>query len=474
KLFFFHNLLTNQEPKKYIAERGLKKELINKFMIGYATDNFQDLLNYMVKKGYKIEDLLELGLVKKSRKNNSLYDAYRNRLIFPIIDSRKNIIGFGGRTLSNDRAKYINSPESLVYHKSNNVYGVMNLRNASKENKVILVEGYMDVISLSNYGIDYSVASLGTSLTIEQAKLISRYTKNVYICYDGDEAGINAAERALEIFRNINVSPNIVKIPDGLDPDDYLKKYGRDSFNQLLENSLNPILYKYNNLIDEYDLNDIDQKVVFLKKLTELLAEIESKLVRDEYINRFSDDLSIDKDNLQYEIDNYLNTKVKDIRTKKEVINNKSNDGYKKLLLESLRYIIFNPNISKDIIEVSNFLNEKTEFWTKALNIIEKIDYSSEESIKNQINNLNLEKNTKLIFDAVFKVKDYNYYLNEDNAKNYIKSMEKNKLIIERDILKAQFILLEDYDKLTDELKNVYNKLAMDIFKLDIDIKKMT
>ncbi|QQK07566.1 DNA primase [Miniphocaeibacter halophilus] len=474
KLFFFHNLLTNPIPKKYIVERGLKKELINKFMIGYATEKSQDLLNYMLKKGFKIEDLLELGLVKQSKRNNSLYDAYRNRLIFPIIDLRKNIIGFGGRTLVDDRAKYINSPESLVYHKSNNVYGVMNLRNVSKENKVILVEGYMDVISLSNYGIDYSVASLGTSLTIEQAKLISRYTKNVYICYDGDEAGINAAERALEIFRSINISPNIVKIPDGLDPDDYLKKYGRDSFNQLLENSLNPILYKYNNLINEYDLNDIDQKVIFLNKLTELLAEIESKLIRDEYINRFSDDLSLDRDNLQYEINKILNTKTIDVKTKKQVVKNQSDKGYKKILLESLRYIIFNPNISEDIIEVSKFLSEKTEFWTKTLDIVKKIDYNSEKSIKDQIYDFNIDDKTKLIFDAVFKVKDYNYYLNNDNAENYIKSMEKNKLIIEREILKSQFILLEDYDKLSDELKNVYNKLAMDIFKLDIDIKKMT
>ena len=477
KLYFFQNLLASPIPKKYIQDRGINKNLINKYMIGYATTNSQGLLNHLMKKGYKLEDILELGLVKKSRKNGSLYDAYINRLIFPIIDSRKNIIGFGGRTLGEDRAKYINSPESIVYHKSDHIYGTMNFKNISKENKAILVEGYMDVISLSNYDIDYSVASLGTSLTKEQAKLIARYTKNIFICYDGDDAGILAAERALNIFKEIDLFPNIVKIPDGLDPDDYLKKYGKESFLNLLENSLNPILYKYNNLLKKFNLKDIDDKIDFLKELTELLSTIESRLVRDEYINRFSKDLDLDKENLLFEVNNLLKNNSYKLDTKlvnnEEVISSKSQNSYKKILLESLRFVVFNLEKRDEIIRISDFLNNKTKYWEDTLSSIIKIDINSEKSVADQLEENKVDANIRKIINQVFIAKDRNYYLDSNNANNYINSMEKNKLIIERDSLKEQFSLLSDYENLSDELKIVYNSLAMDILRLDKDIKKM-
>ncbi len=477
KLYFFQNLLASPIPKRYIQDRGINKNLINRYMIGYATKNSQGLLNHLMKKGYKLDDLLELGLVKKSRKNGSLYDAYINRLMFPIIDSRKNIIGFGGRTLGEDRAKYINSPESVVYHKSDHIYGTMNFKNISKENKAILVEGYMDVISLSNYGIDYSVASLGTSLTKEQAKLISRYTKNIFICYDGDNAGILAAERALNIFKEIEIFPNIVKIPDGLDPDDYLKEYGKESFFNLLENSLNPILYKYNNLLKKFDLKNIDEKIEFLKELTELLTTIDSRLVRDEYINRFAKDLNLDKDNLSFEVNNILKSSNSKLNTKlvnnEEPISVKSQNSYKRILLESLRFIVFNSEKREEIIRISDFLNDKTKYWKDTLSSILKININSEKTVADQLEENRIDANIRKIINQVFMVKDRKYYLDSNNANNYINSMEKNKLIIERDTLKEQFSLLSDYESLSDELKNVYNSLAMDILRLDKDIKKM-
>lgn len=471
KLFFFHNLLTNSLPKKYISQRGLEKKLINKYMLGYATEKSQDLMQYLLKKGYKIEDMLELGLVKKSQKNGSLYDAFRNRLMFPIINSRKNIIGFGGRTLVDDRAKYINSPESIVYHKSNNVYGVMNFNNIAKAKKVILVEGYMDVISLSNYGIDYCVASLGTSLTREQAKLLSRHSKNVFICYDGDNAGIKAAERAMEILKEIDIFPNIVQIPDEMDPDDYIKKYGKSSFENLLENSVNPILYKYNNLLSEYDLKDIDQKVIFLEELTKLLAGIDNKLIQEEYINRFSEDLSLDKKNLIYEIQNIQGDIPKKDNVNPILPRKQSNVGFKKIMIESLRYMIFNPGSLEDIQEVSDFLKDETIYWKELTNIVRKFDLNSTDSIYEQLENMNIEESIRKIFNVVLNIKDIDYYKVDENVKTYISTMEKNRLIIKRDMLREQFALLESYDTLTDELKNVYNQLVMDIFKLDKDIK---
>ncbi|WP_099203258.1 DNA primase [Miniphocaeibacter massiliensis] len=474
KLYFFHNLLTNTIPKKYIKERGLDRTFINKYMIGYATGNAQGLLNHLLKKGYKVEDMIELGLVKKSSKSNSLYDAFRNRLIFPITDIRKNIIGFGGRTLVDDRAKYINSPESLIYHKSNNIYGVGNLQNASKKNKIILVEGYMDVISLSNNGIDYCVASLGTALTKEQAKLISRYSKNIYICYDGDDAGIKAAERAMEIFAELNINPYIVQIPDGLDPDDYVKKYGKNAFDNLLENSLNPILYKYRNLLNSYNLKDIDQKVEFLEKLAKLLSDIESKLTRDEYISRFSKDLDIDNESLLQEVDKISNNMNKKdtsnlLKVDKKIYNsNKTNMKLK--LIESLRFVLFNNPIANRIIEESDFLKNETKYWTLCLEIIQNINLNDD--LKHQIQSLNLDSDIEKIFNKVLKIKDFTEYTNIDSANKYINSLRVEGLIYKRDELKEQFSLLEENENLTDDLKIVYSNLAMDILKLNKEIKK--
>ncbi|MDL2310922.1 DNA primase [Peptostreptococcaceae bacterium OttesenSCG-928-C18] len=476
KLYFFHNLLTNSIPKKYIQNRGLNRDFINKYMLGYATDSYTDLLNHLTKKGYKVDDLLELGLVKKSQKNNSLYDAYRNRLIFPITDTRKNIIGFGGRTLGMDKAKYINSPESLIYHKSDNIYGVNNLQNAAKQNKIILVEGYMDVISLSNYGIDYCVASLGTALTKEQAKLISRYSKNIYVCYDGDSAGIKAAERAMEIFSELNISPYIVTIPDALDPDDYVKKYGKESFENLLKNALNPILYKYGNLVNSYDLKDIDQKVEFLKKITVLLSDIDNELTRDEYINRFSKDLNIDNKSLEEEVDKLLNNKKttkKSTPEKKKKISAKNVRNMKLKLVESLRYSIFNNKMADEIIKASNFLENETQYWKLCTEIAQKFKFNSEMSLEEQLKELNLSLEINKIFESVLNIDNYHDYTNIDNTKKYINSLERDKLIYKRDDLKEQLSLLEENENLTEELENIHTKLAMDILELNKDIKKL-
>ena len=255
KLFFYKNLLINDVPKEYIKKRDLTNSMINKFIIGYA-DGKNSLYRHLLQKGYQKDDIIEVGLANQDERGN-IFDKFRNRLMFPIIDIRGNIIGFGGRTLADAKAKYMNSPQSLAYDKSKNVYGVSNLKNSTKVGKIILVEGYMDVISLTNYGFDFAIASLGTSLTHDQAKLIKRYCKNIYICYDGDSAGQNATSRAIQVFKEIDISPNIIVIPDNLDPDDYIKKYGNESFNKLIDNAMDSIIYEYKKILKKYDINDV-------------------------------------------------------------------------------------------------------------------------------------------------------------------------------------------------------------------------
>ena len=240
---------------------------------------------------------------------------------------------------------------------------------------------------------------------------------------------------------------------------------------------MNPILYKYNNLLKRFNLKDIDEKIDFLKELTELLSSIESRLVRDEYINRFSKDLDLDKDNLSFEVNTLLkNSKSKlDTRLEKnnDLVSIKSQNSYKKILLESLRFIVFNPEKREEIIRISDFLNDKTKYWEDALASIVKININSEKTVADQLEEYKIDANIRKIINQVFIIKDRSYYLDSSNANNYINSMEKNKLIVERDSLKEQFSLLSDYESLSDELKIVYNSLAMDILRLDRDIKKM-
>ena len=470
KYYFFQQLLTYQLPKEYLSNRGLDKSVVNKFMLGYAPDGFDNLLNYFKGKNVKTEDLLELGLIKKSA-NGHLYDAYRNRLIFPITNNRKEVIGFGGRTLVDDRAKYINSPESIVYHKSKNLYGVTNFNSISKKDKVVIVEGYVDVISLYNYGIDYCVASLGTALTKEQAKLISRYTKNIYLCYDGDSAGQNATQRAIEIFKEIDIQANVIELPEQLDPDDYIKKYGKESFETLITNSLNSILYNYTKLLKNYDLDDINSKTEFLNELVKMLNEIDNKLVQDEYLIRFSKDLDINIDSIKSELSkqkSYSKTPVKDTPKVNRVNNNKL------IFLESIKYYLFNNDIEfrSKILNSVNFLEEETKYFTPTIIFIEENGLTIDTTL-DDIKELDGNSNIKKIIEATLKTQNRDYYNNKENAIRFLNSLKRHVLIMERDKLKEQLILLQENEELSESLKKSYTDLANEIFKIDSLLKSI-
>ena len=470
KYYFFQQLLTYQLPKEYLSNRGLDKSVVNKFMLGYAPDGFDNLLNYFKGKNVKTEDLLELGLIKKSA-NGHLYDAYRNRLIFPITNNRKEVIGFGGRTLVDDRAKYINSPESIVYHKSKNLYGVTNFNSISKKDKVVIVEGYVDVISLYNYGIDYCVASLGTALTKEQAKLISRYTKNIYLCYDGDSAGQSATQRAIEIFKEIDIQANVIELPEQLDPDDYIKKYGKESFETLITNSLNSILYNYTKLLKNYDLDDINSKTEFLNELVKMLNEIDNKLIQDEYLIRFSKDLDINIDSIKSELSkqkSYSKTPVKDTPKVNRVNNNKL------IFLESIKYYLFNNDIEfrSKILNSVNFLEEETEYFTPTIIFIEENGLTIDTTL-DDIKELDGNSNIKKIIETTLKTQNRDYYNNKENAIRFLNSLKRHVLIMERDKLKEQLILLQENEELSESLKKSYTDLANEIFKIDSLLKSI-
>ena len=309
-MYFYKNLLTTKAPQDYLLKRGLRSNIVNTFMLGYAKDSWDDLLSFAKSKNINEDDLFELGLIAKS-KNGKFYDKYRNRIIFPIIDTYGRIIGFGGRSIDNTMPKYLNSPESDVFKKRFNLYGLNIFKKQSKRD-LILVEGYMDVIALNNNGIDLAVASLGTALTVEQAKLAKRYADNVYICYDSDSAGIKATKRAIEIFKEAEIGVSIIQLGEGLDPDEYVKKYGKEAFENKINEAVDEYNYTYEQILDGYSQASDNEKLEKLNQFIGFLASINQDLTREIFINKVSNLFDIDKQTLKGAISKYNNKHHKD------------------------------------------------------------------------------------------------------------------------------------------------------------------
>lgn len=297
-LFFYKNLLTQMAPQNYLRERGFDSSIINPFYLGYADASGSSLYLYLHDKGYRDEDLLHLGLVAKSNSGRGYYDKFRNRLIFPIFSSRSRIIGFGGRILGPGQPKYLNSPESDIFHKGSNLYALDRQKRSQNRKKIILVEGYMDVAALAAHGIDYAVASLGTSLTEDQAKLIKKSAEEIYISYDGDGAGIKASRRAVDIFHQVGVNPKLVLLPDGLDPDDYIKKKGVEAYQAELDQAVEPVEFEFQLLKAGFNLEDPEEKIAFIRQSARFLATIEEMSIRDLYTGRVADLAQISKESL--------------------------------------------------------------------------------------------------------------------------------------------------------------------------------
>ena len=313
KNFFKKNLAKFEIPKTYLDERNVDKEIINKFEIGYANNQNSDLYNYLKDKGHKVDNMLTLGLIKKSKyKENEYYDFFRNRLIFPIKDYRSRVIAFGGRELDNSEIKYINSSDSSIFKKSFNLY---NLSLAIEERRnlkdIYLVEGYMDVVSMYQYGFKSVVAPLGTAVTKFQIEALWRYCKNPTIIFDGDEAGQKAALRAARLSLSLikpEYSIKFCSLPKDMDPDDFLKKKSTDSFKKLLNQSSTLSEFIWNSEFNNTDLTSPEKKAGFEKKIMSISNEITDKIIRDYYKKEFSEKINELK-KINYTKNNFKNFK---------------------------------------------------------------------------------------------------------------------------------------------------------------------
>lgn len=289
---------------EYAYGRGMTKSTLTKFGIGYAPEQWTGLTDHLRKKGYTDQELRDSGLVSVSRKNGNLLDRFHDRLMFPIIDVRGNIIGFGGRIMNADSsaAKYLNSPETLIFNKRKNLFA-LNLAKKSKLGYMILVEGYMDAIALHQYGFDCAVASLGTALTEDGAALLSRYTDQLVLIYDADAAGQSATRRAIPILERAGMQVKVLQMRDAKDPDEFLKKFGADRFRLLLEESANRVEYQLNAILKKYDLRDDDQKVKYLQESADLISTLGSAVRREVYGNRVAEAARIGPDAMKLEVE---------------------------------------------------------------------------------------------------------------------------------------------------------------------------
>jgi len=317
---FFHQQLyapVGAECLAYVQRRGLSKSIVTRFGIGYAPQSWNMLVDAMKKKGYTDEELREADLV--GEKNGRIYDRFRNRLMFPIIDVRGNVIGFGGRVLDNSTPKYLNSNETIIFNKRKNLFG-MNLAKKTKEPYMILVEGNVVVVALHQFGFDNAVASLGTSLTEEQVTLLSRYTEEVVLTYDSDEAGQRAAKRAIPMLEKAGIKVRVLQMQDAKDPDEFLQKFGRDKFKLLLEGSSNRVEYQLNAIAGKYDLREDDQRVSFIHEAAELISTLSSAIQREIYGARVAEKGKISEEAMKLEVGKAYKRRVAREKKKQEQI----------------------------------------------------------------------------------------------------------------------------------------------------------
>lgn len=311
---FYHEYLLSPEGKKgldYYLSRGYTMQTIKHFGLGYAPDDWRRLSEYLRKKGYSNQEIYEANLAGRSDKNGRVnyYDNFRNRVIVPIIDVRGRVVAFGGRVLDDSKPKYVNTSDTLIYKKSLGVFG-LNFAKNGNEDRLMIVEGYMDVIALHQAGFTNTVAALGTAFTPEMAKLLSRYASEIILCFDNDEAGQTATHRAIGVFSSAGVKVKTVLMQGGKDPDEIIKKYGVEKFKSFLDGAVTVIEYRILEERKKYNLSTSDGKLEFIRKAASLLADTHDGIVQDIYASKLSAELSVSKDSILARINSMAGKKA--------------------------------------------------------------------------------------------------------------------------------------------------------------------
>lgn len=481
--FYFANLLRTKNPGyEYLRKRGLSDKIIKKFGLGYSPNSWNSLMNYLLSKGYDKTDLVKCGLITHKTESNKYFDRFRNRVMFPIFNYNGKVIGFGGRVLDDSLPKYLNSPETLVFNKRMNLYGLNISKKDIKDDTLILVEGYMDLISLYQNNIENVVATLGTALTIEQAKLIRRFAKNVIISYDSDQAGQNATLRAIDILLKADIKVKILNLKDCKDPDDFIKKYGFDGYKKAIEESDYYIKFKIDLLKNKYNLKNDTQKMNFVEESTLMLKKLKSPIEKDLYAKYLSDLTNISVDSIRASIgikvsrnyNNKNNAKHTNVHRKIEQMS-KIQDGYLKVETNFIKLLMENKELRNSVIsdiksdefsidetkEIFNYIIKNKELDKITIDKIKSLNIS-EEYIKN-INNIEIEEINTYTIDST---KEIIKKIRKNTIENEIKSMS---IQIER--LSKELDLLKKSNSNTKEVDDKIMKLSLEILKRE-KIKK--
>ncbi len=289
------NATQGRDARAYMHRRGITSDIAEAFGLGYAPNSWNALSDYLHQKGFAHHDIVLAGVIKHNEDRDSYYDLLRNRLIFPIFNHYGEIIGFGGRVMDDSMPKYLNSPETEIFSKRRNLYGLFLARDSIRsKNEAILVEGYMDCLKLHQAGIDNAVSSLGTAFTIEQARLLHRYTEKVLVLYDGDEAGQRETLRAIDILNKEKIKADVITLPDGKDPDEYLELFGKEEFWKYIKNNRTSYIeFKINRYIKSVSVLDIDNKTSIIKSLQEDIINLDSEIEKDYFIKMLARKLAI-------------------------------------------------------------------------------------------------------------------------------------------------------------------------------------
>lgn len=308
---FYHENLYKPEAKpaqEYVKKRKLNNETLKSFQIGYS-GKFDELYRALKKEGFQDREILESGLVNKND-NGTYIDRYRNRLMFPICDARGRVIAFGGRVLDDSKPKYINSPENIVYSKGRHLYGLNVAKKYNIRDKLLIVEGYMDVISLHQRGIHNVVAALGTAMTQQQGYLLRKNTNQIILSYDSDEAGLTAKLRALDILQNMGCDIRILQMEGAKDPDEFVIKYGNARFQALIDKALSVVEFKVKVLKKNLNLENTSDKIKFLNEIAKIIAKVDNTMEREVYIEKIAKDYDISKEAIYAEVNkiNYRET----------------------------------------------------------------------------------------------------------------------------------------------------------------------
>lgn len=303
--YFYHQLKSDhgKHAMDYLSNRELSIETMNQFGLGYSSMHSNDLYNFLKSKGYKDDLLKETGLFTYEK---GVHDKFWNRIMFPIMDVNNKVIGFGGRVMGDAKPKYLNSPETKLFDKSRNLYG-LNIARISRKPNIIICEGYMDVISLHQAGFNQAVASLGTALTSGQASLIKRYTNEVLITYDSDGAGVKAALRAIPILKAAGLMTKVIDMKPYKDPDEFIKALGAEAFQERIDKAMNSFLYEITALQAEYNLKDPESKTKFFTEISKRIVEFPEELERNNYIEAIADQYLISAESLKKMVANYGN-----------------------------------------------------------------------------------------------------------------------------------------------------------------------